>query len=305
MEGDASHQGAGAMTWLRALRLKQWPKNALVVAPMVLAGNAHQAEVWLACLGAFVAMGAVASATYLVNDLTDLEDDRRHPVKHKRPLASGELPLAAAMGVAPLLLAAGLALSWMVGGAMGFWTLAAYAVGTLAYSARLKRVPVVDVMLLAGFFTIRLLFGAVVAHAPATPWLLVFCMFTFVSLALSKRAAELGRCVKALTPMPAGRGYHLSDGPFLSGAGAASAVAAVLVLVLYLVNDAMPVGLYMRPALLWGTPIIMGLWLGRIWLLCGRGQLDEDPVAFALRDKPSLALGLAGLICLVVAQAPL
>jgi 4-hydroxybenzoate polyprenyltransferase len=248
---------------------------------MILAGKSGDPAAWIAGLGAFVAMGAVASATYLVNDLTDIEDDRRHPAKRLRPLASGELPLKAAIGAAPLLLAAGFALAGLVAGLAGVLALAGYTAGTLAYSLRLKRVPIMDVMLL------------------------VLCMFAFASLALSKRAAEIGRCAAAGADMPGGRGYRLADAPFVSGLGAATAVASVLVLVLYLVNDAMPVGLYARPAMLWGAPVALSLWFGRIWLLCGRGELHEDPVAFAVRDRVSLALGAATLASVALARIPL
>ena len=305
IEGDAARPGAGLSTWRRALRLQQWAKNALVFAPMILAGKSGDPAAWIAGLGAFVAMGAVASATYLVNDLTDIEDDRRHPAKRLRPLASGELPLKAAILAAPLLLAAGFALAALVAGLAGVLALAGYTAGTLAYSLRLKRVPILDVLVLAGLFTGRLLFGAAAAQAPATPWLLVLCMFAFASLALSKRAAEIARCAAAGTDMPVGRGYRLADAPFVSGLGAATAVASVLVLVLYLVNDAMPVGLYARPSMLWGAPVALSLWFGRIWLLCGRGELHEDPVAFAVRDRVSLALGAATLASVALARMPL
>ena len=302
IEAAAPRNAPSARLWARALRLHQWSKNLLVFVPMMLAGKAAVPGLWGACALGFLGMSLIASGTYLINDLSDLEDDRRHPTKRARPLASGALPLKDAIVVAPLAVAAGLAACFTAGGPFAAAFAGLYCVGTLAYSLRLKRVPVLDVGVIAGLFTVRLVLGGAIAGAAASAWLLVFSMFLFVSLALAKRAVEIGRLSGQAGA--AGRGYLVADAPLVAALGAATAVAAVLVLVLYLIEDAMPRAVYATPDLLWGAPLILSLWLGRVWLLCGRGALHEDPVVFAVRDRVSLILGGALAASFAAALVP-
>ena len=272
-------------------------QNALVFAPMLLGGKIGDAQAWLACGAAFLAMGLIASATYLVNDLTDLEDDRRHWSKRERPLACGAISLRAAMTVAPLALLAGLCAAFAAGGPKALAVAGVYCAGTLAYSLGLKRAPILDVAMLAGLFTVRLLLGSVVADTALSKWLLVFSMFLFASLGFAKRGVEIARAALKGETGPAGRGYRGADAPLVTALGAAMSVASLVVLVMYLIDDAMPRGLYAAPDLLWGAPVFVSLWLGRVWLLCGRGELHDDPVAFAVKDRQSLMLGAMTAIC--------
>lgn len=290
-------------TWRRALRVHQWAKNALIFVPMMLAGHFLDAHAAVRCVVTFLAFGMIASATYLLNDLMDLEDDRRHWTKRHRPLASGVIGIGEGCAAAVALLVGGIALAATCGLQVVALVIA-YCIGTIGYSFHLKRVPVLDVAVLAGLFTLRLVVGAAAAQVPATRWLLVFSMFLFLSLGFAKRLTELTRLAARSAGTPSavslpGRGYVLADVALVQMIGGSSAITSVLILVLYLVYEAFPGGVYAHPDLLWGVPMIVGLWLGRIWLLCGRGELADDPVVFATRDRISLLLGLGALASFV------
>jgi 4-hydroxybenzoate polyprenyltransferase len=183
------------------------------------------------------------------------------------------------------------------------WTLLAYLALTCAYSLRLKRVPILDVFLLAVLFTLRLVYGIQLADVPASPWLLVFSMTIFTSLSLAKRHTEVGRNGARGRDEVDGRGYVAKDAPFLYGMGLATAAGAILILVLYLIHEAFAATFYKTPLLLWFLPALLFFWLGRIWLLVGRDELDDDPLWFALRDNVSLALaGAMGVAFLLAWQ---
>lgn len=279
-------------TLRRGLRLHQWAKNALVFVPLVLGGKAGNPTAWLDALGGFVALSLLASATYLLNDLWDLTEDRRHWTKSSRPLASGDLSIAVAILMMTFGGLAAFGLAALIGTGC-FVMLALYLVVSLAYSFRLKREPIVDVFVLASMFTMRLALGLVVANVLFSPWLFVFSMFIFLSLSAAKRQTEIKRMVShGLTHAP-GRGYRAGDAPLVLALGVGAMVATVLVMVIYLVQDAFPQGFYKHPYFLWGFPMIVFLWLARIWLLCNRGELNDDPVAFALKDRLSMAYGAA------------
>jgi 4-hydroxybenzoate polyprenyltransferase len=173
----------------------------------------------------------------------------------------------------------------------------------VSYSLALKRLPIVDVMVIGGLFTLRLWFGAVLVSAPLKPWLFVFSAFLFTSLAVAKRAAEIGRLRADGSEQIGGRGYRAVDALMVSALGVSSSVAAILVMVLYLIDEALVQPFYRWPQALFVVPVALTLWLGRIWLLCGRDELDDDPVAFAVRDKASLAL--AALTAAAMAAAVL
>jgi 4-hydroxybenzoate polyprenyltransferase len=289
-----------ALPLLKSLRLQQWAKNLLVFIPLVLAGKFHHPEAWTACILGFLAFGLLASATYLINDVKDIPFDRLHWTKCARPLANGELSAAAALAVAGLGGALGLGIAAGIDrGAV--LILAVYAALTLTYSMRLKRVPMLDVFIIAVMFTLRLVFGIHLAKVAASPWLLVFSMFVFLSLSLGKRYTEVDRALALGRERIFGRGYLAKDGPLLFGLGLATAVGAVLIMILYLLNEAFAAGFYKSPLLLWAMPAVLFLWLGRYWLLAGRGMLDDDPLEYAVKDKVSLALGAAMAAIFVVA----
>jgi 4-hydroxybenzoate polyprenyltransferase/CBS domain-containing protein len=280
----------------RGLRLHQWAKNSLVFVPLMLGGKASDATAWIHALEAFLAISLLASATYLINDLYDLHDDRQHWSKKHRPLASGEMSIALGVG---LIASCGLAaLGLALDAGMGCTAmLAVYLILSLSYSFRLKREPIIDVFLLAALFTMRLAVGVVVTDVRLSPWLLVFSMFIFLSLSLAKRQTEIIRMAAHGLKAAPGRGYNAADAPFVLATGLATMMATVLVMVIYLIEDAFPKGFYRHPYFLWGFAVVIFLWLGRVWLLCHRGQMHDDPVAFALKDRLSLfyAAALGGI----------
>lgn len=294
--------GAGVRDWLKALRLHQWAKNILVFAPLLLAQAYADPAAILRTIAAFVCLGLVASGSYVLNDLGDLAADRAHRTKRNRPFASGRLKVAHGLAIGPALIGLGLGLSLLVN--VGLTTaLATYLALTMAYSLRLKRTALLDAVVLAGLFTLRLGIGAAAAQVAFSPWLLTFSMLFFLSLSLAKRLVEIQAKLSdgLIGPIP-GRGYETRDGPLVQGLGLSTAVASVVILVLYIVEDAYPAELYAHPSFLWGTPVIVGLWVMRIWLLATRDKLDDDPVAFAVRDPISVVLGFLAAACFIAAS---
>jgi 4-hydroxybenzoate polyprenyltransferase len=202
--------------------------------------------------------------------------------------------------VAPVGVLLSLAIAASIGG-VAVLMLLAYGVSTLAYSLYLKRVPILDVFVLAALMTFRLCFGILLADVRPSPWLLVFSMFIFMSLAVAKRLVEVRRNGALGGVSVAGRGYVDKDGPVLLGLGLSTTAGAVLIMILYLINEAFGATFYRSPSLLWALPAILFLWLSRIWLLAGRDQLDDDPLRFAVRDNISLILGAAMIAVFVSA----
>ena len=288
VEGRFDSEPVTFRTWRKALRLHQWSKNVLVIAPLLLSGLYMQtASIWAAFV-AFLALGLAASGTYLLNDLADLAADRRHRSKRFRPLAAGDLPVHHGLAVSVVLIAAGLAAAAAINLEL-LGAIILYLATTLAYSFGLKRKPVVDVLILASLFTLRLLIGIAAIGAELSYWLMSFSLFFFLSLSLAKRHVEI--CAAEPGTRLNGRGYLAEDAPFTLGVGLASGMAAIVILCLYVMEDAFTVARYAAPVFLWAAPALIGAWTLRIWLLAHRGELDDDPVAFAVHDRISWALG--------------
>lgn len=281
-------RGIGA--WRKALRLHQWTKNVLIVVPAIMAMKITDPQTILTLLAALPLLGAMASGTYILNDLVDLSADRGHPSKHKRPFASGRLKLWQGFTAAPLLILGGLAGGFLLSPAFGV-TMISYLVTTLAYSFLLKRAALVDTLTLSFLYTLRLVMGAVLAGVALSHWLMVFSMFLFVSLSLAKRHTEVLRRLAVGERRIANRGYRAEDATITLGLGLATATATPLILVLYIMDYAVPSGVFSTPEALWIVPIALAMWLMRVWLLANRGLLDDDPVVFAFKDKQSLAIG--------------
>ena len=287
-------------TVLRAIRLKQWAKNALLFVPL-LAAHSLSPQAWGTVALGFVAFGLCASATYLFNDLLDLPSDRVHRLKRLRPLAAGTItiPTAVLLGVIMLALAFALALAASPAFA---GMLALYTAITLAYSIHLKRLPLVDVMVLAALYTLRIGAGAIAAEVTLSNWLLGISMFLFLSLALVKRCAELEELDDEARGVAPGRGYQARDLVSLRAMGMASGFLSVMVLTLY-IDSQSGREQYAQPEWLWAAAPLLLLWIMRIWLKTGRRELQgEDPLQFALRDRISwLTLALiAGIGLLAI-----
>ncbi|WP_284614428.1 UbiA family prenyltransferase [Aquabacterium humicola] len=280
----------GFTGWRRALRLHQWLKNLLLFVPLAAGHRFDDAGAWLRLLLAFFAFSLCASAVYVANDLMDLESDRRHPRKRERGFASGHIPVWRGVVLAPVLLAGGFALAAQVSQAFLGW-MGLYFLATCAYSWGLKRIVLVDCLLLAMLYTLRIVAGTAAAQLQFSFWLLAFSVFLFLSLAFVKRYAELALQAGAGVEAPHGRGYRSSDSPLLQTMGVTSGYAAVLVLALY-INSASVQYLYRAPELVWGTLPLVLFWISRMWMKAHRGQMHDDPLVFAVKDVPSLIAGL-------------
>lgn len=278
-----------ARTLLKAMRLHQWAKNLLIFAPLLLTHAITRTKLYEA-LAAFLCYSLTASSAYLINDLLDIEADRRHPRKRLRPIAAGDLPGLGGVALAVLLLVvAFVGAHWLTFEFQG-WLLV-YLVTTLSYSSILKRFALVDVLILSGLYILRLVAGAAATSTVISHWLAGFSLFLFLSLAIVKRFAELENLRASNSSPKNGRGYLLADQEQLRSFGTASAYAAVVVFAIY-INSTDVVKLYHKPNLLWMTVPFMLLWLNRVWLLASRGRLDEDPVAFAITDRASILIGV-------------
>jgi 4-hydroxybenzoate polyprenyltransferase/phosphoserine phosphatase len=276
---------------VRALRPHQWVKNLLVLLPLVAAHRLADLEALGTALLAFAAFCLVASGSYVLNDLSDLGADRVHPRKRSRPLASGALsvPVGVLLAVACFTGAAALASVLPIGFAA--W-LVAYAALALAYSFVLKRHAVVDVIVLAALYSVRIVAGAFAISVALSFWMLAFSMFFFFSLALLKRYTELREAAPGIAEVP-GRGYGAADREVVMALGCASGLLSALVLALYINGDTVR-GLYSRPELLWLLCPLLLYWVARVWLIAARGRMDDDPVLFTARDPASYYLAAAG-----------
>jgi 4-hydroxybenzoate polyprenyltransferase/phosphoserine phosphatase len=287
--------------YLRAMRPHQWLKNLLVFVPLLASHQLDEPARLITTLIAFVVFSICASGVYVVNDLLDLDADRAHPRKRTRPFAAGEIPLqhGVALGAALLTGATAVALALMSLPFAG--VLAVYLAATFAYSLRLKAIAVVDIVTLAGLYTVRLVAGAVAAEVALSAWLVAFSMFIFFSLATVKRYAELQGAQRRGQLNAAGRGYGIEDLPVLMSLGTASGYGAVVVLALYIESDAVDL-LYANPQLLWLMFPFLLYWISRVWMKTSRGEMHDDPVVFAARDRQSLVI-LAAMAMIALAAS--
>lgn len=298
MEGEFANAPANLRVWIKALRVHQWSKNGLVFVALMLSHRYLELGSWIATIQAMAAMCLAASGTYLINDLSDLASDRRHRSKQFRPLASGRISIQTALVIAPLLILAGLAGAFA--GSVGLGLLVClYLAMTLSYSMWLKRVPMLDVTILGGLYTVRVIIGAVAIGVALSPWLLTFSFFFFFAMSLAKRHVELVRALAA--GKIDGRGYLPGDAPVTLSFGVAATAASILIIMLYMVEEAFPSGAYGAPQFLWAAPVLVAIWTMRIWLLAQRGELSDDPVAFAVKDRMSWVLGAIFGLCFVAA----
>jgi len=282
-----------------ALRLHQWVKNAVVFVPLLAAHKIFQWPLFASCLGAFLAFCLCATSNYLVNDLLDLDFDRQHPTKRNRPFAAGDLPLQLGLALVPLTAIAGLGVGALLSTGLAF-ALVLYLALSFAYSGGLKQIALLDAFVLAGLYTLRLIGGHEATGVAYSTWLLMFCMFIFLSLALVKRFQELRNIRHTNQRVVKGRGYVAEDIDLVAVLGLGSGVLAVLVLALYVNSDQVLV-LYRHPTLLLlGCPLLL-YWISRVWLIAHRGQMHDDPVVFALKDKTSYVVGVLMLVVMWLA----
>jgi 4-hydroxybenzoate polyprenyltransferase len=300
IERIRAHSGgrrASVKTWARALRIYQYAKNTLVFVPAITAHQLHLATFGHALL-AFLAFSACASGAYLMNDLLDLAADRQHPTKRHRALAAGELPISSALVAIPLLWGLAVAASLCIS-ALFLGVLGAYLAATIAYSLVLKRKMLVDVVTLAGLYTLRIVAGAVGVGVVLSEWLLIFSLFVFTSLALIKRFSELSMRQSAGLADPCNRDYRITDLNVIAAMAAASGMNAVTVFSLYVSSSAVT-PLYSRPWLLWLLNPLLLYWFGRALMMAHRREMPDDPILYTFRDGAS-RITVAAMICIMLA----
>jgi 4-hydroxybenzoate polyprenyltransferase/phosphoserine phosphatase len=280
--------------WIKLLRVHQWAKNALVFVPLMTARR-FDLLAFAEAIGAFFAFSLAASAMYILNDVIDLDADRKHPSKKHRPLAAGSVPIVTAMVLIPAPLVVAFIGALAIAPALAA-VLLAYVKLTTAYTFLLKRKMLVDVLTLASLYTIRVVGGAVAISVPLSEWLLGFSIFIFTALALIKRYVELAARLDKDLSNPTNRNYRKSDLDIVAALAAGASFNAVTVFALYISSD-MVRPLYRHPEALWLICLILMYWLARALLMAHRRLMPDDPIVFALRDWNSyVALGLIGLI---------
>jgi 4-hydroxybenzoate polyprenyltransferase len=275
---DRSVSTARAM--MKAIRPYQWVKNLLVFVPLLSSGDLADLSDWISTLFIFGAFCAVASAIYLLNDISDLAADRIHPRNRKRPFASGALSIAAGLTTVPFLIVLGLFLGWE---SNALPALILYCLLSLSYNLKIKEMPLIDVFVLAALYTVRLFGGGEASGHPVSLWLLGFSSFLFLSLALVKRVSELHRLRLEKREAAARRGYATADLEMLQMMGSAATFASAVVLSLYIQSDT-AFEAYARPSILWGVIPLMLFWQCRLWLSTARGYMHDDPIVYAARD---------------------
>ena len=279
----------------KQLRIYQWVKNLLIFVPLFVSGLYFDVPIVLSCVVAFFAFSFLASATYVVNDIVDLESDRQHHRKKNRPLASGELSIvrgvfaAIILSLASLIMAISLSFEF-------FFVLILYLCLTLSYSFKIKRYFAMDVIALSSLYTIRIFAGSAVLKIDISFWLLSFSMFVFLSLALVKRCAELVALKKQKLAQVAGRDYGIDDLIIFTSFGTSSALLSILMYCFYLNNDNLT-SAFQKPNILWLSLPALGYWLMRIWVKTLRGEMHDDPIVYSLKDKGSIVS--IGFMCII------
>ena len=304
VEGPRMREGTtnGWMTFLayvEALRPHQWAKNVLVFLPLLAAHEVANLPLVGRGLVAFFALSFCASSTYVVNDILDLDSDRSHPRKRERPFASGRIPVSHGPFVALVPFVTGIGLAWYLLPPAFLLLLGVYLVTSLAYSLYLKKILLVDVVVLAGLYTIRIIAGGAAVSITPSFWLLAFSMFLFLSLAMVKRYSELLEMEEGRSYIP-GRGYMQADLETLGALGASGGYLAVLVLALY-VNSEEVSATYRHPEAIWLVCPLLLYWVSRVWVVAGRGRMHDDPLVFALKDRVTLMAALLAILILTLA----
>lgn len=287
-------------SWRRVLRVHQYLKNLLLFLPLLAAHQVMQVQSLELLLLAFVSFSLCASAVYITNDLMDLDSDRQHPRKQKRPFASGVVPISYGVILAPIILIISFLLANAVGSLFLGWLLAYFLI-TVAYSLRLKHYLLIDCITLATLYTLRIIAGAAAIGIQLSFWLLAFSIFIFLSLAFIKRYAELEVQIHQGKEKAHGRAYLVSDAPLIQTLGISAGYASVLLLALYL-NSETVISLYATPEIIWLAVPLMLFWVSWVWIKAHRGEMHDDPIVFAIKDKTSLAIVLLLAITFTVAS---
>jgi 4-hydroxybenzoate polyprenyltransferase len=288
-----------ALETARGMRVHQWLKNVLIFVPAATSHRIVEWSVFRAVFLAFFSFSLGASAGYLVNDLLDLQADRKHPQKSRRPFASGALSPSFGLAAAALLFLASVGFGRLVSSRYAL-LVCGYLLLSTTYSLTLKTIPLLDIFLLAFFYTLRIFLGGEAAGVAVSFWLAAFSTFFFYSLAMVKRSTELRAAIRSGEGVTLRRGYQPEDLSMMAFWGTASGCASVVVLALY-INSSEVTQLYHQPAFLWPVCLAVLFWLNRIWMLASRDQLPYDPILFAVRDGPSYVVAAFVVFAILLA----
>lgn len=286
---------------IKAMRIYQWSKNLLLFLPIVMAHQFMNSQFLSSTVWAFFSFSFCASAIYILNDLIDIESDRMHPTKQNRPFASGSLSKTVGVLLIVFLLLISIGISMAKLSTTFSFILLAYMITTTIYSLLFKQVLLIDVIILGGLYTLRIAAGSVASMVEVSSWLLVFSMFFFLSLAFMKRYADLILVKKNMHDSIVGRGYSVDDLDLVQKSGITSGFVSILVLALY-INSAHVAELYQTPFLIWFTLPVLLYWLMRMWMVTNRGDMTDDPIIFAAKDKISyISIVLIGILMYLAA----
>ena len=286
--------------FFKMIRTYQWVKNFLIFLPLILAHKFLDVNLLLKALVAFFSFSFLSSSVYIINDIMDVESDRIHPSKKNRPIASGAVKISSALKVAFILMPLSFIISIFLGKEFLF-VLLTYFITTSCYSFYLKKIMLVDILILSLLYTVRMFAGGVALNIYLSPWLFMFSMFFFFSLACAKRYSELYAVRNNLQDEIKGRGYQAQDLEQIQIFGSSSGYIAILIFALYIQSD-ISMKLYKTPSFFWALCPIMLYWISRVWLLSHRGQMTQDPIIFALKDKVSYVVLILSIIIFGVAK---
>ena len=290
----------GIKTFFRLIRLHQWLKNLLLLIPLLASHQLTQSLLWKEVGIAIISFSLFASSMYVLNDLLDIKHDRRHPRKKLRPFASEEVPKKIGLLLIPLLILGGIISGSYVNDNFLIFSLL-YLLISLTYNLKLRSLVLIDCFTLAVLYTLRIISGAAAVNLVPSFWLLSFSIFIFLSLAFVKRYSELKELIDNHSGNIFGRGYLKRDRSLVKNLGIVSGYVSVLVLALYL-NSNKVIELYTTPEILLAIIPLMLLWVGWVWLKAHRGEVDDDPINFALKDKLSLLIGILFIAIFILAK---
>ncbi|GIA54269.1 TPA: UbiA family prenyltransferase [Vibrio cholerae] len=291
----------GPKAALKMFRPHQWLKNLLMFVPMIAAHEVLDLHNWLFVVLGFLSFSFCASTVYILNDLLDLESDRQHPTKKNRPFASGSISVKTGVITAPVMMLVSIAIGTFIGTSFLSW-LGIYFLITCLYSVKLKQIVLIDCFTLAILYTLRIISGAAAVELAPSFWLLAFSISLFFSLSFVKRFSELQTQLLNGKHKAAGRGYFTDDAPLIQAIGVSSGYISALVFALYL-NSEEILTLYSSPNFVLGSVLVLLFWISWIWLKAFRGQMNEDPVIFAVKDKVSLMSGSIFILFIFLGSA--
>lgn len=286
--------------YIQQIRIHQWLKNILIFLPFLLAHKINLQNLINSTL-AFIAFSFIASFVYIINDLFDLESDRRHPTKKYRPLACGKISISKAFFISLILFIAGSVISIKFLNIYFISTLAIYLFITTIYTFYVKRIVILDIITLSLLYTIRLIAGGVSTYIEVSEWLLGFSLFFFLSLATMKRYTELLIINEQNKTKTSGRGYSIKDISLIRTIGLSTGYLSVLIFSLYL-NSFKVISLYKNPKILWLITLSLLYWISRLWLISHRGEMNDDPIIFIAKDKISYFIGIIIIILMIWAS---